>query len=231
MTTIENTIDPDKRFAKHQGREYHVFSTHKSDPAGVEKWVGLSRPKWVLMDPDTYFSIRNQRIEWVFGDEGTLQSVKIIDTSSGGETKGGKPPLPPPAPVNTPVVTEEIEEEEPSGSVVEEKPPLPPPAPVKTPTVDEEIEEEASLPDLVPAVADVKKPPPKSSVPIKTPELVPKPAPIPMTTPDLAPANTPEIVPAIAPRSTVVHMPDIVKKEDAARAAAAVTSSMCELKL
>ena len=195
MTTIENTIDPDKRFAKHQGREYHVFSTHKSDPAGVEKWVGLSRPKWVLMDPDTYFSIRNQRIEWVFGDEGTLQSVKIIDTSSGGETKGGKPPLPPPAPVKKPVVTEEIEEEEPSGSVVEEKPP------------------------------------PKSSVPIKTPELVPKPAPIPMTTPDLAPANTPEIVPAIAPRSTVVHMPDIVKKEDAARAAAAVTSSMCELKL
>jgi len=212
-------MDIDKRFAQHQGREYHVFSTHKTDPTGVEKWVGLSKPKWVLMDPETYFSIRNQRIEWVLDDDGTLQAVKILDTA--GETKRGKP-----RPTET--VAEEIEEEEPTGPVVEEKPP---PAPVETPTVDEEIEEETPLPELVPAVAAVEKPPPKSSVPIKTPELVPKPAPIPMTTPDLVPANTPEIVPAIAPRSTVVPMPDIVKKEDAARAAAAVTSSMCELKL
>jgi|TARA_B110000977_G_scaffold200201_1_gene289864 hypothetical protein len=214
MTTIPNTMDIDKRFAQHQGHEYHVFSSSKNDPTGVNKWVGLSKPKWVLMDPETYFSIRNQRIEWVLDDEGTLQAVKILDTS--GETKRGKPP-----PAET--VTEEIEEEEPSGPVVEEQPPgsgLS--APTPTPDVAEEIEEETSLPELV--YRKGNKPP--TSVPIKTPELVPKPAPIPMTTPDLVPANTPEIVPAIAPRSTVVAMPGIV---DAARAA--VTTSMCELKL
>ena len=82
---LENTISPEQRFAKRGNTEYHVFSHGIEDASTIEKWVGITRPKNVLIDPKTYETLRNNRIEWKFDKENTLSAVVIKD---GGEMKG-----------------------------------------------------------------------------------------------------------------------------------------------
>jgi len=77
MTTFENAISPDQRFAKRNNTEYHVFSSHIEDASTIEKWVGITQPKNVLIDPETYELLRNKRIEWMFNADNTLISVNI----------------------------------------------------------------------------------------------------------------------------------------------------------
>lgn len=76
---LTNQISVEQRFAKRDKKEYHVFSLEVDDAKTVEKWVGLTQPRNVLMDPATYARLRNNRIEWVFDDEGTLSGVEIKD--------------------------------------------------------------------------------------------------------------------------------------------------------
>ena len=77
MISVVNVIEPSKRLATHNNCEYHVFSRTTADPEQVGKWVGLSSPYYVLMDPESYWSLRGERIEWVFDDDKLLQSVEI----------------------------------------------------------------------------------------------------------------------------------------------------------
>lgn len=131
MTTVLNLIDRDKRFVRHSGREYNVFSRTLRDPSNIEKWVGLSRPNWVLMDPESYWSLRGEHIEWIFDDENSLTGVfvhKKGESKSQGESK-------------TQPDIEEMEEEPPVASkVVEERPAI---EERKIPQIDaEQIEEE-----------------------------------------------------------------------------------------
>ena len=76
-TILENKISPEQRFAKRDKTEYHVFSHYIEDASTIEKWVGITRPKNVLIDPQTYERLRNNRIEWKFDDENTIASVEI----------------------------------------------------------------------------------------------------------------------------------------------------------
>jgi len=88
MTTVLNLIDKDKRFAKHSGQEYNVFSRTLRNPSNIEKWVGLTKPNWVLMDPESYWSLRGEHIEWIFDDENSLTGVKVHKKEeSKGESK------------------------------------------------------------------------------------------------------------------------------------------------
>lgn len=77
MTTVNNSIDIDKRFISHNQREYNVFSRTLRNPSNIEKWVGLSQPHLVVMDPETYWSLRGERLEWKFDDENRLTSVYV----------------------------------------------------------------------------------------------------------------------------------------------------------
>ena len=79
MTTIENRIHPEHRFAKRDKQEYHVFSTSLEDVSTVEKWVGLTQPKMVLMDPKSYEELRNKRIGWIFDEGNVLVACKITE--------------------------------------------------------------------------------------------------------------------------------------------------------
>ena len=127
MTTVLNLINRDKRFIKHSGREYNVFSRTLRDPSNIEKWVGLSRPNWVLMDPESYWSLRKEHIEWIFDDENSLTGVYVHKK---GESKGESKSQPD---------IEEIEEEV-ASKVVEERPAI---EKRETPQIDaEQIEEE-----------------------------------------------------------------------------------------
>tara|TARA_B110001452_G_scaffold267168_1_gene276037 strand:- start:2196 stop:2510 length:315 start_codon:yes stop_codon:yes gene_type:complete len=76
---IENKILPEQRFAKRGQAEYHVFSHCTEDASTIEKWVGITRPKHVLIDPQTYETLRNNRIEWKFDEENTIAAVVIKD--------------------------------------------------------------------------------------------------------------------------------------------------------
>ena len=69
MSTFENKIIPDQRFARRQNNEYNVFSAVVEDASIVDKWVGLEKPQRVLMDPQTYDMMKNKRIQWVFSKE------------------------------------------------------------------------------------------------------------------------------------------------------------------
>jgi len=127
MTTVLNLIDKDKRFAKHSGREYNVFSRTLRNPSNIEKWVGLARPNWVLMDPESYWSLRGERIEWIFDDENSLTGVKVHQNE---EYKGESKTQPD---------IEEMEEEV-ASKIVEERPTI---EKRETPQIDaEQIEEE-----------------------------------------------------------------------------------------
>ena len=85
-TILENKISPDQRFAKRDKTEYHVFSHCIEDASTIEKWVGITRPKNVLIDPQTYETLRNNRIEWKFDQENTIVAVVIKDNA--GDFKG-----------------------------------------------------------------------------------------------------------------------------------------------
>ena len=86
MISVVNVIEPSKRLATHNNCEYHVFSRTTADPEQVGKWVGLSSPYYVLMDPESYWSLRGERIEWVFDDDKLLQSVEIHPKVKPGES-------------------------------------------------------------------------------------------------------------------------------------------------
>ena len=79
MSIIENRIHIEHRFAKRDKREYHVFSTSLEDVSSVEKWVGLTQPKQVLMDPKSYEELRNKRIQWIFDEKNVLVACKITE--------------------------------------------------------------------------------------------------------------------------------------------------------
>ena len=87
-TILENRISPDQRFAKRDKTEYHVFSHCIEDASTIEKWVGITRPKNVLIDPKTYETLRNNRIEWKFDDENSIAAVVIKDSTQVEEFKG-----------------------------------------------------------------------------------------------------------------------------------------------
>ena len=78
-TILENRISPEQRFAKRGKTEYHVFSHCIEDASTIEKWVGITRPKNVLIDPKTYETLRNNRIEWKFDQAHTITAVVIKD--------------------------------------------------------------------------------------------------------------------------------------------------------
>jgi len=80
MTTILNKIDVQQRFAKRQKNEYNVFSMNIVDAQTVTKWVGVEKPEFVLMDPESYDFLLNKRIEWIFDEEKTLMACKIIES-------------------------------------------------------------------------------------------------------------------------------------------------------
>jgi hypothetical protein len=107
MTTVNNSIDIDKRFISHNQREYNVFSRTLRNPTNIEKWVGLSQPHLVVMDPESYWSLRGEHLEWKFDDENRLTSV-YVHASKKVESKAHVEEI------------EEIEEEFPA--VVEERP-------------------------------------------------------------------------------------------------------------
>lgn len=79
MTTIENKIHKEHRFAKRSDKEYHVFSTTNEDVSTVDKWVKLERPQRVLMDPDTFQELRNKRIQWIFDKQNVLIACKVTE--------------------------------------------------------------------------------------------------------------------------------------------------------
>mgnify|MGYP001309815693 FL=1 len=80
---LENTIQPEQRFAHHGKNEYNVFSHVHTDAAEIENWTAVARPTPVLIDPDTYETLRNKRIEWVFDDKKVLVACRV----TGGEQK------------------------------------------------------------------------------------------------------------------------------------------------
>lgn len=82
---IENTIHPDQRFAHHGKSEYHVFSHVNSDATTIENWTAVSRPTPVLIDPATYETLRNKRIEWVFDDAKVLIACRIKGSEEASE--------------------------------------------------------------------------------------------------------------------------------------------------
>ena len=90
---LENTILPEQRFAKRNKTEYHVFSHCIEDASTIAKWVGITRPKHVLIDPETYEKLRNNRIEWKFDKENTITAVVIKDGAErkvSGEVKNNQ---------------------------------------------------------------------------------------------------------------------------------------------
>lgn len=84
-----NRIDENKRFAKQGDLEYSVFSVHVTNPGDVPEWIRVAHPDRVLMDQDTYDTLVNKHIEWVFDDNNVLISCKTraVDTATGGEAK------------------------------------------------------------------------------------------------------------------------------------------------
>ena len=72
-----NTISIAQRFAKRNGDEYHVFSVAVEDAATIDKWVGGAQTHRVLMDPNTFDTLRNKRLEWDFDDDHNLVGVQL----------------------------------------------------------------------------------------------------------------------------------------------------------
>ena len=78
---LTNKIMIDQRFAKKNNEEYHVFSSEIEDASIIEKWVGIHKPFRVLMDPDTFQRLRNQRLRWTFDDDNVLTHVNVLSTN------------------------------------------------------------------------------------------------------------------------------------------------------
>ena len=79
MTSIENTIHPEHRFAKRDKQEYSVFSTTMEDVSTVDNWVAIEKPQRVLMDPQSFEELRNKRIQWIFDKKNVLIACKITE--------------------------------------------------------------------------------------------------------------------------------------------------------
>ena len=79
MTSIENTIHPEHRFAKQDKQEYSVFSTTLEDVSTVDNWVAIEKPQRVLMDPQSFEELRNKRIQWIFDKKNILIACKFTE--------------------------------------------------------------------------------------------------------------------------------------------------------
>ncbi len=79
MTSIENTIHPEHRFAKRDKQEYSVFSTTMENVSTVDNWVAIEKPQRVLIDPQSFEELRNKRIQWIFDKKNVLIACKITE--------------------------------------------------------------------------------------------------------------------------------------------------------
>ena len=78
---IENVIKSDFRFAKHDNKEFHVFSEQLEDPSKCEgDWLAINSDKnySILTDNETIKKLKNKKIHWNFNDEGVLISAKVF---------------------------------------------------------------------------------------------------------------------------------------------------------
>ena len=78
MTEMANTIAAPYRFAKRKGDEYHVFSLFVETPHEVDNWMGVKTQHNVLIDPDTFEELKNNRLEWVFDDNNVIVACKKL---------------------------------------------------------------------------------------------------------------------------------------------------------
>tara|TARA_B110000093_G_C12966561_1_gene409897 strand:+ start:2481 stop:2777 length:297 start_codon:yes stop_codon:yes gene_type:complete len=72
-----NKIDPSKRFAKRGEQEFHVFSLKSEDPADIKNWLQILKPLPVLMDPQSFEELKNNKMNWVFDKEKVLVGCTI----------------------------------------------------------------------------------------------------------------------------------------------------------
>jgi len=78
---IENVIKSDFRFAKHDNKEFHVFSDKLEDPSKcVGDWLAINSCKnySILTDNETIKKLKNKKIHWNFNEEGVLISAKVF---------------------------------------------------------------------------------------------------------------------------------------------------------
>ena len=78
---IENVIKSDFRFAKHDNKEFHVFSDVISNPSTLEgDWLAINSCKnySILTDNETIKKLKNKKIHWNFNEEGVLISAKVF---------------------------------------------------------------------------------------------------------------------------------------------------------
>ena len=78
---IENVIKSDFRFAKHDNKEFHVFSEQIEDPSNLNgDWLAINNCKnySILTDNETIKKLKNKKIHWNFNEEGILVSAKIF---------------------------------------------------------------------------------------------------------------------------------------------------------
>ena len=79
---IENVIKSDFRFAKHDNKEFHVFSEQLEDPSKCEgnNWLAINSDKKIsiLTDNKTMQRLKNKKIHWNFNEEGVLISAKVF---------------------------------------------------------------------------------------------------------------------------------------------------------
>jgi hypothetical protein len=77
---INNTILPDFRFAKHDNKEFHVFSGELTNPSKCQgDWIAINSDKKIsiLTDNKTMQRLKNKKIHWNINDDGVLFSAKI----------------------------------------------------------------------------------------------------------------------------------------------------------
>ena len=72
-----NKINPSKRFAKRGEQEFHVFSLKSEDPADVKNWLQILKPLPVLMDPQSFEELKNNKMNWVFDKDKVLVGCTI----------------------------------------------------------------------------------------------------------------------------------------------------------
>lgn len=79
--TITNTILPNFNFAKHDNKEFHVFSESITDPSDCDgDWLAINSAKSfsILTDPKTMKKIKGNKIHWNFDKDQVLISAKVF---------------------------------------------------------------------------------------------------------------------------------------------------------
>ena len=77
-TTITNTILTDYKFAKHKGKEYHVFSESITNPSDcVGDWLAINSEYLILTDSKTIQKLQKHKIQWNFNEENTIVSCVV----------------------------------------------------------------------------------------------------------------------------------------------------------